>query len=147
MDTIMSYLETMFARLPKTPEVERIKQELEMNMEEKYHELIADGKTENEAVGTVISEFGNIDELTDELGYQDTAYQKLLQGEDYNDKKEEEEDKVIGAVASVVWPLAVVVFLITGLIFDLWQINWIIFPITGLLFGAFAGVRGILNDK
>ena len=317
MDTIISYLETMFARLPKTPEVEGIKQELQMNMEEKYQELIADGKTENEAIGTVISEFGNIDELIDELGYQetqpnekqtftdqeidqflsenkqhgkmvafgvatiliavsifmfmtgivemlasdnrifnivglvpllvliaiavgifivtghqiepysellkdyqltpsqlqwieqeafdfrpkkvraivigvmlciiaplvliiisvldnsyatfgvsallvliaiavylfiyygmqDTAYQKLLQEEDYNDKKEEEEDKVIGAVAAVVWPLAVVVFLITGLIFDLWQINWIIFPITGLLFGAFAGVRGILNDK
>lgn len=317
MDTIMSYLETMFARLPKTPEVERIKQELQMNMEEKYQELIADGKTENEAVGTVISEFGNIDELMDELGYQETqpdqkqmftdqeielflsenkqhgkmvafgvatilvgvsifmfmtgmvellapdnrlfsvaglvpllvliaiavgifivtghqiepyrerlkdyqltpsqlqrieqeafdfrpekvraivvgvmlciiaplvliiisvfnssygtfgvsallvlialavylfvyygvqdsAYQKLLQQEDYNDKKEETEDKVIGAVAAVVWPLTVALFLITGLIFELWHINWILFPITGLLFGAFAGVRGILNDK
>src|SRR5690625_4276267 len=69
MDTILSYLETMFANLPRTQEVERIKQDLQLNMEEKYQELIAEGKTENEAVGTVISEFGNIDELMEELGY------------------------------------------------------------------------------
>src|SRR5690625_941373 len=69
MDTIMSYLETMFAKLPKTQEIERVKQDLQLNMEEKYQELIAEGKTENEAVGTVISEFGNIDELMEELGY------------------------------------------------------------------------------
>ena len=37
-------------------------------MEDKYEELISEGKTENEAVGIVISEFGNLDELADSLG-------------------------------------------------------------------------------
>lgn len=60
----------MFAKLPKTDELKQIKDELQMNMEEKYYELITEGKTENEAIGTVISEFGNIDELIEELGYQ-----------------------------------------------------------------------------
>lgn len=315
MDTIMSYLETMFAKLPKTPEVEQIKQELSMNMEEKYHELINLGKTENEAIGTVISEFGNIDELMEELGYaveeeaeralsdqevndflaenkhfgkmigigvslillaasifmlingvvlvmeienrllniagliplllmvavavaifivadhrmepfkgmlhnyqitpnqkyrleqeinefrsvqlkaviigvvlcivaplvliiisvvdgayasigvsillglvaiaiflfiyygeQDSAYKKLLQEQDYQKPNVDEEDKVVGAVAAFVWPLAVAIFLITGFIFNQWHINWLIFPITGLLFGGFAAVRSIMSE-
>jgi len=37
-------------------------------MEDKYNELISEGKSENEAVGTVISEFGNLDELAETLG-------------------------------------------------------------------------------
>ncbi|MCL2638486.1 MAG: permease prefix domain 1-containing protein [Oscillospiraceae bacterium] len=68
METIKIYLETMFSALPKTEEVARLKSELLVSMEEKYNELKAAGKSENEAVGTVISEFGNVDELTEEMG-------------------------------------------------------------------------------
>ncbi|MGN0327589.1 MAG: permease prefix domain 1-containing protein [Lachnospira sp.] len=68
MDTIKNYLETMFANMPNTPEVMRAKSELYGMMEDKYNELISQGKSENEAVGTVISEFGNLDELSDILG-------------------------------------------------------------------------------
>jgi hypothetical protein len=68
METIKIYLETMFSALPKTEDVTKLKNELLISMEEKYNELKAAGKSENEAVGTVISEFGNIDELTEEMG-------------------------------------------------------------------------------
>jgi hypothetical protein len=37
-------------------------------MEDKYNELISEGKKENEAIGIVISEFGNLDELAEGLG-------------------------------------------------------------------------------
>ena len=67
METIKSYLETMFANMPNTPEVLRAKQELWGMMEDKYNELISEGLSENEAVGTVISEFGNLDELSETL--------------------------------------------------------------------------------
>jgi hypothetical protein len=68
METLKNYLETMFMNLPDTPEVRRAKSELWQMMEDKYAELTADGKSENEVVGTIISEFGNLDELADELG-------------------------------------------------------------------------------
>ena len=68
MDTIKTYLETMFSTLPQTEESKRLKNEILISMEEKYNELKAEGKSENEAVGTVISEFGNIDELAEEMG-------------------------------------------------------------------------------
>ena len=58
----------MFASLPKTPEVVRAKHELWQMMEDKYNNLKSEGKSENEAVGIVIAEFGNLDELADDLG-------------------------------------------------------------------------------
>ena len=68
METIKSYLEAMFANLPNTPEVKKAKAELFSMMEDKYNELIDDGVSENTAVGTVISEFGNLDDLAEGLG-------------------------------------------------------------------------------
>lgn len=63
METIKNYLENMFSHLPNTPEVQKAKYELYQMMEDKYNELISEGKSDNEAIGIVISEFGNLDEL------------------------------------------------------------------------------------
>ena len=68
METILSYLDNMFAHMPKTAEVNRAKKELSQMMEDKYNQLRSEGKTENEAVGQVISEFGNLNELAEVLG-------------------------------------------------------------------------------
>ncbi|MBO4882021.1 MAG: hypothetical protein J5570_00735 [Lachnospiraceae bacterium] len=68
METIKNYLEAMFASMPNTVEVRKAKAELLQMMEDKYNELIASGQSENTAVGTVISEFGNLDELAEDLG-------------------------------------------------------------------------------
>ena len=63
MDTIKNYLDNMFSTLPQSEEIQRAKEELLSNMEDKYNELKQSGKSENEAIGIVISEFGNIDEI------------------------------------------------------------------------------------
>ncbi|MBQ9027668.1 MAG: hypothetical protein IJ110_02760 [Lachnospiraceae bacterium] len=71
METIRNYLNTMFAGLPDTPEVRRAYEELAAMMEDKYTEMIAEGHSENETVGTVISEFGNLEELAQTLGIEE----------------------------------------------------------------------------
>ena len=76
METIRNYLESMFMSLPNTPEVYRAKDELWQMMEDKYTELKAEGKTENEAVGIVISEFGNLDEIAKDLGIDNVVGKK-----------------------------------------------------------------------
>lgn len=68
METLKNYLENMFLNLPNTPEVRKAKNELLQMMEDKYAELKNEGKAENEAIGIVISEFGNLDELAEDLG-------------------------------------------------------------------------------
>lgn len=321
METIKNYLDNVFAAFPKTDELFKLKNDLLINMEEKYNELKSEKKSENEAIGIVISEFGNIDELIGELGIdlhkdemnfptiteeevknymtmkkqtgilvgigvflcitgvallilittfvdegiigrglsEDTGYMiglitlfvmlvpavalfiysgmksetykylkkgfnvplsvKSLLQQRYNkftstymvsvilgvclcilspvsifaasvfgdtasiygvivlliiiaiavfifiyygsikesftfllridnfSKENVENNKVIGAVAAIIWPLAVCIFLVSGLVFDKWYINWIIFPITGILFGMFSSVYSIIKKR
>lgn len=67
METLRIYLNNMFRNLPDTAEVQRAKDELWQMMEDKYADLISDGMSENEAVGTIIAEFGNLDDFADIL--------------------------------------------------------------------------------
>ncbi len=75
METIRNYLESMFRGLPQTEKIMRAKSELLQMMEDKYTELIRSGKTENEAVGEVIQNFGNLEDLAEELGIGDILHQ------------------------------------------------------------------------
>ncbi|MCI8490247.1 MAG: hypothetical protein HFJ04_08405 [Lachnospiraceae bacterium] len=63
METIISYIDNLFRNYPDTPQVRRAREELLGIMEDKYHELKDEGKSENEAIGIVISEFGSMDEI------------------------------------------------------------------------------------
>lgn len=321
MDTIVGYLDNMFASLPRTRQMLSLKEEMLATMEEKYQELKQEGKTENEAVGIVISEFGNIDELLAELNiplhaegaslpvvteeealgfmkvkktsglligtgvfmclagvallvlistlvdnnrtgwplseqaghmvglaalfallvpaigifiytgmklekykrlqgdfvistslkvmvenrksafapsytlslisgvclavlspvaifiassfgdeaatygvsvtlllvgiavflfiYYGTireSYNMLLQQEEFT-KEKKAANRVIGAVASIVWPLATCIFLVSGFLYGYWHINWVVFPVTGILFGAFCGAYSIWKKQ
>lgn len=73
METIRLYLENMFMGLPNSDKVAKAKRELLSMMEDKYNELKAEGKTENEAVGIVISEFGNLEEIAEDLGIKEAV--------------------------------------------------------------------------
>ena len=68
MDVINAYLETMFSRYAVSPRLAEAKSELREMMEDAYQAAIAAGRSENEAVGQVITEFGNLDELAPVLG-------------------------------------------------------------------------------
>lgn len=68
MDDIRDYLESVFSKLPQTPEAHRAKDELGQMMEDKYAELLAQGMSEKEAAKATIDEFGNPDEVLESLG-------------------------------------------------------------------------------
>ncbi|MDT2604482.1 permease prefix domain 1-containing protein [Enterococcus dongliensis] len=69
MDTIKNYVETLFLEFPNTKEVQRAKKEILTIMEDHYLALLDEGKNEHEAIGQVISEFGSVDELREELEF------------------------------------------------------------------------------
>lgn len=91
METIRNYLDTMFANMPNTPSVIRAREELWQMMEDKYNELIEEGKTQNEAVGTVIAEFGNLSELAEAIGIEAEVKQQ-----EFEIKSETEPKVVVG---------------------------------------------------
>lgn len=69
MEVIKNYLESIFLAYPNTPETQRAKEELWAMMEDRFGELIREGHNENEAVGIVLGEFGNVEEIMRDLGY------------------------------------------------------------------------------
>lgn len=93
MDSIRVFINNMFYGIKETPEVARAKQELLAMMEDKYNELKAVGHSENEAVGQVISEFGNLDDLAESIGLtpHDTASDPSGLPEVFIDDKEVDE--------------------------------------------------------
>ncbi|SNU02416.1 hypothetical protein SAMN06298212_13526 [Ruaniaceae bacterium KH17] len=68
MDIITAYLDNMFSAYPPSPRLSEAKAELRAMMEDAYQAALAAGHSENEAVGQVITEFGNLDELAPVLG-------------------------------------------------------------------------------
>ena len=68
MDAITTYIDHMFRGLPRNAEVLRARGELEQMSLDRFHELRAEGVSENEAVGRVIAQFGNLEEIADDLG-------------------------------------------------------------------------------
>lgn len=77
MNQIRNYIEVMFSSLPNTKEVVEMKLNMLENMEEKFHELIKDGKNENEAVGIILADFGSMEELKEELGISNMQLQNV----------------------------------------------------------------------
>lgn len=94
MEAIREYLNNLFMNLPETPEALCAKAELMEMMEDKYEELIKEGKSEAEAIGIVISEFGNLEELSGELGIGDYMKKERENG---GEKPEQGRKRVAGA--------------------------------------------------
>ena len=85
IDVIENYLDALFGVHPTTPEMKQAKEEMLAMMEDRYKELIRKGHNQNEAVGKVMAEFGNADELVRDFGVQDKRRDK-------NESRRNEED-------------------------------------------------------
>ncbi|WP_099333095.1 permease prefix domain 1-containing protein [Actinomyces minihominis] len=68
MDIIDNYLDVMFSSYPHTPQVAEAKAELRAMMEDVYNGALSAGKSQTEAVGQAIAEFGSIEEVAPLLG-------------------------------------------------------------------------------
>ena len=169
MDTIETFLDNMFAPYPATPRLTEARAELRAMMEDAYNDAIAQGKTHNEAVGQVITDFGNLHELAPVLGIaQDIrpggAPQTAPAGAPVASEPgrpagpapvsqqaswdgNQDDDPFPNLVASIYWPAAVVIYLLWSFIFDAWDISWILWPVAAVAFAIFASVRNYRRDR
>ena len=162
METIRNYLESMFANLPNTAEVQKAKYELLQMMEDKYNELIEEGKAPNEAVGIVISEFGNLDELAWTLGIQGVVNSQppfqgrmltMQEAKDYAKAKERSSLWIsIGVLLCILSPVA---FILAAAVIDslgvseritLAAANVVFFAMIGVAVGLFIA-NGVRMEK
>ena len=71
MDVLKNYIEFMFKDLPQNERVNQAKNELLQKMENRFNEYVRSGKSENESVSLVISEFNDLQKVAVDLGIVD----------------------------------------------------------------------------
>ena len=64
---IRAYIQWAFAGIPSSQKAEDLKEEMILNLIEKYHEELAQGKSKNEAYGATIAGIGDLSELLDSV--------------------------------------------------------------------------------
>jgi len=69
METIRTYIENIFAAFPQNKKLLALKYEKLTEMELRYKAQIAEGKSEHEAIGYVISNFGSVDDISTALEF------------------------------------------------------------------------------
>ncbi|MCQ2503445.1 MAG: DUF4097 domain-containing protein [Saccharofermentans sp.] len=145
MNAIKNYLDNMFRNLPNTEEVRRAKSELLQMMEDKYEELISEGKSENEAVGIVISEFGNLDELAESLGITEAVTENPDESKPMLSLDRVKEYLAMINKRSILLPLAIalcIISVITNVIADFLPVHVNIIGVGGM-FGVIAVAVGL----
>ncbi|MCR5495180.1 MAG: permease prefix domain 1-containing protein [Treponema sp.] len=144
METILNYIEQTFKNLPQTNEVLKAKKELCQMMEDKYCELKKEGKSENEAIGTIISEFGNLEELSEDLGIKDiysSNKSKTSSSDDiYNceeviskNPKTKYKNRTLKTIMEVYWPTVTCIYFAVSFITFKWNYTWIIWIAAAIL--------------
>lgn len=116
MEEIKMYLDSVFTKYVDNERSRKAKADLLIMMEEKYENLISDGKTRNEAIGTVISEFGNVDELgLEEINNNIEDGSKIIKGyemDKYLRVYDEDRNKFAFSIMMYILAPAVLVFLL-----------------------------------
>lgn len=67
MITIKDYVERLFRNVPDNESSRNMRQEIIQNLQEKVSDLMENGKSEEDAINKAIVDFGDFDEIRDEL--------------------------------------------------------------------------------
>lgn len=67
MKTVQEHVDALFRDIPDSERKEALKREIVENLTEKVDDLMAQGKSEEDAVNRAIVEFGDISDIRDEL--------------------------------------------------------------------------------
>lgn len=143
---IKNYVDKLFIDKPNEPSVNDTKEELLANLNDKFNDLISDGKNPEEAYLLVISGIGEIEELLKPLQTRQEDDIPLAKANEDGDslkdvnsqsKKVDETKKKtkyeIKKIIPLIWISVVVVFVLISFPTDGWDLAWTLFPFGGFL--------------
>jgi hypothetical protein len=67
MKNIEQYVDNLFNEIPESEQKNQLRNEIVENLQEKVTDLIAEGKSEEDAINKAIVEFGDISDIKNEL--------------------------------------------------------------------------------
>lgn len=98
-------LDELFENAPKTRRAYELKEELLANLTDKYNDLVASGKSEDEAVNIAIAGIGDVDELIKGLGESDVLNNEKMQ-------KDREKRALITSISVGLYIMSIVVLIL-----------------------------------
>jgi hypothetical protein len=98
-------LDELFENAPKTRRVNELKEELLANLTDKYNDLVASGKSEDEAVNIAIAGIGDVDELIKGLGESDVLNNEKMQ-------KDREKRALVTSISVGLYIMSIVVLIL-----------------------------------
>lgn len=130
---IKNYVESVFRDVPNTERASNIKSEILSNLLDKYNDLLAQGRDENEAYAIAISSGGDLSGIVADLKGEQLStynYNYEKQFDKLYEKQYSREKKKCAIFAGWFWPLIVCVyFLYSFLVSGSWSYSWLIFLI------------------
>lgn len=106
MEKIRNYVNELFEDAPKTRKVKELKEEIIINLEEKFADLLSEGKKESEAYREVVSSIGNIDELLGDM----SGEQEVVK---YENPAQKKRTALVVSIAVAMYILSIVVICVT----------------------------------
>lgn len=141
METIRNYIDTVFLSWPQDEATQRIKSNLLEIVEDKYQELIEQGKSEHEAIGQVISELGNVEELR---SAPETVYVNADEVEVPDARQQMRRTKAWkGFMDDSYWVIVTVIYFVISFMTGRWLYTWLIFLLANVFEGAIRNFLGI----
>lgn len=98
-------LDELFENAPKTRRANELKEELLANLTDKYNDLVASGKSEDEAVNIAIAGIGDVDELIKGLGESDVLNNEKMQ-------KDREKRALVTSISVGLYIMSIVVLIL-----------------------------------
>ena len=130
---IRTHLDQLFAHAPADSRVREIKQEIYMNTVDRYHDLLAEGKSDELAYEEVIGSIGDIRELLKTLGNGVTDQETIMPPAPHKVRGKSRRKVIREHLDTILWMIMLTLYFIISFHTMAWFITWIMFLITSAL--------------
>lgn len=129
MNTLITYVDNTFSGIPQTEEIQTLKRKILTEMESQYNQLKLQGKSEDEIVGLIISNFSDISKRINEhmrIQNENEIRPDIITNAPIRTR---DNRRLIRAIMNSYWIIVVTFYLLISFTFHIWNISWIIFLI------------------
>lgn len=132
-ERIKQHIDALFSTAPDVNRINDLKNEIYLNTLDRYRDLLAEGKTEEEAYRTAIGGIGDVRELIRSLNTTSGANAPVQDSVDRSPKRKPVAKSLRktlrGQVDTILWMLTLTVYFILSFGTGKWHITWILFLI------------------
>jgi hypothetical protein len=102
------FIESIFTDAPQNKNVNELKEEILLNLTDKYEDFIARGKSEETAYNLTVASLGNINELISDMGARASGYEGISQEIKAEKEQLRQRSATFNAIAAFLYILSII---------------------------------------